>query len=86
MAATITQLDDPESALADYINLSGSAHEISSKLAVLAIVVKIKPEIVVENPALLNCLVVAAKSEEAVVVEGSGQSFILTFLASRFSA
>ena len=69
-------MDDPESALAEYINLSGSPHEISSKLAVLAIVVKIKPEIVVENPALLNCLVVAAKSEEAVVVEGLGQIFL----------
>ena len=83
MAATITQLDDPESALAEYINLSGGPHEISSKLAVLAIVVKIKPEIVVENPALLNCLVVAAKSEETVVVEGSGRIFTSSFVLNR---
>lgn len=75
MAATITQLDDPTDALETYLTMSGTPTEIASKLAVLAVVVKLRPELVMENAAVLNCLVVAAKSEEPVVVEGRGLNF-----------
>ena len=54
----------------EYLVMSGGPIEISSKLCVLAIIVKLKAELIIDNPALLNCLVVAAKSEETVVVEG----------------
>lgn len=72
MAATIIQLDDPSEALETYLTMSGTPTEIASKLAVLAVVVKLKPELVMDSATVLNCLVVAAKSDEPVVVEGHG--------------
>jgi len=58
--------------------MSGGPIEISSKLCVLAIIVKLKAELIIDNPALLNCLVVAAKSEETFVIEGI--ILLLTYL------
>ena len=49
IAATITQLDEPESALEEYLVMSGGPIEISSKLCVLAIIVKLKAELIIDN-------------------------------------
>ena len=67
----ITHLEDPTSTLETFFDISDCEDsEMASKLTVLGIIVKLKSELVVQNPALLNCLVVGAKSDDPCVIEG----------------
>ena len=76
VAATICDLENEptalEAALEPILNISGSEEEMASKLVCLGIIVKLKSNILIQNPALLNCLVVGAKSDEPVILEGTG--------------
>lgn len=71
VAATIIHMENASEVLEEFLNISGSDEEISTKLAVLGVVTKLKPDLVIENSALLNCLLVGAKSDEPIIIEGT---------------
>ena len=76
VSATIIHMENASEVLEEFLNISGSDEEISTKLAVLGVVTKLKPNLVIENSALLNCLLVGAKSDEPIIIEGTCSIFI----------
>lgn len=77
VAATIIHMENAPEVLEEFLNISGSDEEISTKLAVLGVVTKLKPDLVIENSALLNCLLVGAKSDEPIIIEGTCSIFFI---------
>ena len=78
VAATIIHMENAPEVLEEFLNISGSDEEISTKLAVLGVVTKLKPDLVIENSALLNCLLVGAKSDEPIIIEGTCSIFLFS--------
>jgi len=82
VAATIIHMENAPEVLEEFLSISGSDEEISTKLAVLGVVTKLKPGLIIENSALLNCLLVGAKSDEPIVIEAV--IILLTYLLNYY--
>ena len=75
VAAVINHMDDSSEALEPILNISGTDEEMASKLVCLGVLVKLKCQSIIDNPVLLNCLVVGAKSDEPIILEGTVLSY-----------